>query len=202
MWSNGRTSPAFCWDTCEQFQVELQEASLDGRQIETQVIVPWPEPVGMPSFLAVSLPPDSCRIYPDKTGAFLSVPMGSRKFRLKTGWKWPEFSEKIRQESGGKEPVEYRSETVGTGENRPDPTQKSPGSRRLFEVPATGLIDLGPCQEKSVNADLWLIFSVHLSFRHLDCLSHLNDIPIEAFLLFHPLTCAYCLIAHQSWSNR
>ena len=50
----------------------------------TQVIHPSPEPAGMTSFLAVSLPPDSC---PDKTGEFLSVPIASRKVRLETDWK-------------------------------------------------------------------------------------------------------------------
>ena len=50
----------------------------------SQVIHPSPEPAGMTSFLAVSLPPDSC---PDKTGEFLSVPIGSRKVRLETDWK-------------------------------------------------------------------------------------------------------------------
>ena len=77
----------------------------------------------MTSFLAVSLPPDSC---PEKTGEFLSVPIGSRKVRLETDWKIPELSENIRQESGGKEPVKNGSETVGSGENRRDPTRKSP----------------------------------------------------------------------------
>jgi hypothetical protein len=96
-------------------------------RIGPQVIDPSPEPAGMTSFLAVSLPPDSC---PDKTGEFLSVPVGSRN---------------IRQESGGKEPVKNRSETVGSGQNRRDPTQKSPEPCRLLEVPATGLIDLGAC---------------------------------------------------------
>ena len=109
----------------------------------TQVIIPWPEPARMTSFLAVSLPPDSCRIFPEKTGEFLSVSIGSRRFRLRPTGKLPEFSENIRQESGGKEPVKNWSETVGTGENQRDPTQKSLEPCRPFEVPATGLIDLG-----------------------------------------------------------
>ena len=78
--------------------------------ISPQIIFPWPEPAGMTSFLAVSLP-DSCRIFPDKTGEFLSVPIGSYRFQKVPSEDRPEFSEKIRQESGGKEPV-------GTGENR------------------------------------------------------------------------------------
>jgi hypothetical protein len=70
-------------DSLAQIFVEMIKQNECGETC-TQVIDPSPEPDGMTSFLAVSLPPDSC---PDKTGEFLSVPIGSRKFRLETDWK-------------------------------------------------------------------------------------------------------------------
>ena len=106
----------------------------------TQVIHPSPEPAGMTSFLAVSLPPDSC---PEKTGEFLSVPMGSSEVRLETDWK---ITGIVR-----KNPTEIRRQRtsqkrLGNGRKRRKPAGSDTeiaGTGRLFEVPATGLIDLG-----------------------------------------------------------
>ena len=106
----------------------------------TQVIHPSPEPAGMTSFLAVSLPSDSC---PEKNGEFLSVPIGSSEVRLETDWK---ITGIVR-----KNPTEIRRQRtsqkrLGNGRKRRKPAGSDTeiaGTGRLFEVPATGLIDLG-----------------------------------------------------------
>jgi hypothetical protein len=81
----------------------------------TQVIDPSPEPAGMTSFLAVSLPPDSC---PDKTGEFLSVPIGSRKFRLETDWKMTGI---VRKHPTGIRRQRTSQKLLGNGRKRPKP---------------------------------------------------------------------------------
>jgi hypothetical protein len=94
----------------------------------------------MTSFLAVSLPWDSC---PEKNGEFLSVPIGSSEVRLETDWK---ITGIVR-----KNPTEIRRQRtsqkrLGNGRKRRKPAGSDTeiaGTGRLFEVPATGLIDLG-----------------------------------------------------------
>ena len=106
----------------------------------TQVIHPSPEPAGMTSFLAVSLPPDSC---PEKTGEFLSVPIGSRKVRLETDWK---ITGIVRKHPTGIRRQRTSQKRLGNGRKRRKPAGSDTeiaGTGRLFEVPATGLIDLG-----------------------------------------------------------
>ena len=105
-----------------------------------QVIHPSPEPAGMTSFLAVSLPPDSC---PDKTGEFLSVPIGSRKVRLETDWK---ITGIVRKHPTGIRRQRTSRKRLGNGRKRRKPAGSDTeiaGTGRLFEVPATILIDLG-----------------------------------------------------------
>ena len=106
----------------------------------TQVIDPSPEPTGMTSFLAVSWPPDSC---PDKTGEFLSVPIGSRKVRLETDWK---ITGIVRKHPTGIRRQRTSQKRLGNGRKRRIPAGSDTEiaeTGRLFEVPATGLIDLG-----------------------------------------------------------
>ena len=106
----------------------------------TQVIHPSPEPAGMTSFLAVSLPLDSC---PDKTGEFLSVPIGSRKVRRETDWK---ITGIVRKHPTGIRRQRTSRKRLGNGRKRWKPAGSDTeiaGTGRLFEVPATGLIDLG-----------------------------------------------------------
>ena len=94
----------------------------------------------MTSFLAVSLPPDSC---PDKTGEFLSVPIGSRKVRLETDWK---ITGIVRKHPTGIRPQRTSQKRLGNGRKRRKPggsDTEIAETGRLFEVPATGLIDLG-----------------------------------------------------------
>ena len=94
----------------------------------------------MTSFLAVSLPPDSC---PDKTGEFLSVPIGSRKVPLETEWK---ITGIVRKHLTGIRRQRTSRKRLGNGRKRRKPAgsdTKIAGTGRLFEVPATGLIDLG-----------------------------------------------------------
>jgi hypothetical protein len=97
----------------------------------------------MTSFLAVSLPPDSC---PDKTGEFLSVPIGSRKVRLETDWK---ITGIVRKHPTGIRWQRTSQKRLGNGRKRRKPAGSDTeiaGTGRLFEVPATGLIDLGGFQ--------------------------------------------------------
>ena len=102
----------------------------------------------MTSFLAVSLPSDSC---PEKTGEFLSVPIGSSEVRLETDWK---ITGIVR-----KNPTEIRRQRtsqkrLGNGRKRRKPAGSDTEiaeTGRLFEVPATGLIDLGSCCGLSVE---------------------------------------------------
>ena len=90
----------------------------------------------MTSFLAVSLPPDFGRIFSEKTGEFLSVPIGSRKVRLETDWK---ITGTVR-----KNPTEIRWQRTSQKRQKPAGSDTEiAGTGRLFEVPATGLIDLG-----------------------------------------------------------
>ena len=108
----------------------------------SQVIHPSPEPAGMTSFLAVSLLPDSC---PDKTGEFLSVPIGSRKVRLETDWK---ITGIVRKHPTGIRQQRTSQKRLGNGRKRRKPVGSDTEiaeTGRLFEVPATGLIDLGCC---------------------------------------------------------
>ena len=116
------------------------------KALTSQVIDPSPEPTGMTSFLAVSWPPDSS---PDKTGEFLSVPIGSRKVRLETDWK---INGIVRKHPTGIRRQRTSKKRLGNGRKR----RKSAGSDteiaetgRLFEVPATGLIDLGQVEMSS-----------------------------------------------------
>ena len=55
---------------------------------------------------------------------------------------------------------------VGNGRNRRDPPQKSPEPCRPFEVPATGLIDLGTLEERSIDIDPFHVFVVSLVTIH------------------------------------
>ena len=106
----------------------------------TQVIHPSPESAGLTSFLAVSLPPNSC---PDKTGEFLSVPIGSRKVRLETDWK---ITGIVQKHPTGIRRQRTSQKRLGNGRKRRKPAGSDTeiaGTSRLFEVPATGLIDLG-----------------------------------------------------------
>ena len=101
----------------------------------------------MTSFLAVSLPPDFC---PDKTGEFLSVPIGSRKVRLETDWK---ITGIVRKHPTGIRRQRTSQKRLGNGRKRWKPAGSDTeiaGTGRLFEVPATGLIDLG-AWEQSIN---------------------------------------------------
>jgi hypothetical protein len=94
----------------------------------------------MTSFLAVSLPPDSC---PDKTGEFLSVPIGSRNVRLEADWK---ITGMVRKHPTGIRRQRTSQKRLGNGRKRRKPAGSDTeiaGTGRLFEVPATGLIDLG-----------------------------------------------------------
>ena len=107
---------------------------------QSQVIHPSPEPAGTTSFLAVSLPPDSC---PEKTGELLSVPIGARKVRLETDWK---ISGIVRKHPTGIRRQRTSQKRLGNGRKRRKPAGSDTeiaGTGRLSEVPATGLIDLG-----------------------------------------------------------
>ena len=115
-----------------------------------QVIHPSPEPAGMTSFLAVSLPPDSC---PEKTGEFLSVPIGSRKVRLETDWK---ITGIVRKHPTGIRRQRTSRKRLGNGRKRRKPAESDTeiaGTGRLFEVPATGLIDLGIVDQQRDRTD-------------------------------------------------
>ena len=99
----------------------------------------------MTSFLAVSLPPDSC---PEKTGELLSVPIGSRKVRLETDWK---ITGIVRKHPTGIRRQRTSQKRLGNGRKRRKPAGSDTeiaGTGRLSEVPATGLIDLGMSLEK------------------------------------------------------
>ena len=113
---------------------------------DSQVIHPSPEPAGMTSFLAVSLPPDSC---PEKTGELLSVPIGSRKVRLETDWK---ITGIVRKHPTGIRRQRTSRKRLGNGRKRRKPAGSDTeiaGTGRLSEVPATGLIDLGSHHRKT-----------------------------------------------------
>ena len=98
----------------------------------------------MTSFLAVSLPPDFGRILSEKTGEFLSVPIGSRKVRLETDWK---ITGIVR-----KNPTEIRRQRTSQKRRKPAGSDTEiAGTGRLFEVPATGLIDLGTYREQQLH---------------------------------------------------
>ena len=114
--------------------------TLDLHSNSTQVIHPSPEPAGMTSFLAVSLPLDSC---PEKTGELLLVPIGSRKVRLETDWK---ITGIVRKHPTGIRRQRTSQKRLGNGRKRRKSAESDTeiaGTGRLSEVPATGLIDLG-----------------------------------------------------------
>jgi hypothetical protein len=131
-------------------KIVMQTRSIEIREVNqytkrAQVIHPSPEPAGMTSFLAVSLPPDSC---PDKTGEFLSVPIGSRKVRLETDWK---ITGIVRKHPTGIRRQRTSQKRLGNGRKRRKPAGSDTEiaeTGRLFEVPATGLIDLGVDEER------------------------------------------------------
>ena len=94
----------------------------------------------MTSFLAVSLPPDSCS---EKIGDLLSVPIGSGKVRLETDWK---ITGIVRKHPTGIRRQKTSQKRLGNGRKRRKPAGSDTeiaGTGRLSEVPATGLIDLG-----------------------------------------------------------
>ena len=131
----------------------------------TQVIHPSPEPAGMTSFLAVSLPPDSC---PDKTGEFLSVPIGSRKVRLETDWK---ITGIVRKHPTGIRRQRTSRKRLGNGRKRRKPAGSDTeiaGTGRLFEVPATGLIDLGIYSLQNVFFQILRLKSASYPSRRTD----------------------------------
>ena len=125
------------WEVASSLVQHVQQRLL---LLPSQVIHPSPDPAGMTFFLAVSLPPDSC---PDKTGEFQSVPIGSRKVRLETDWK---ITGIVRKHPTGIRRQRTSQKRLGNGRKRRKPAESDTEiaeTGRLFEVPATGLIDLG-----------------------------------------------------------